>query len=309
MSDTRTQFYSLGYDPIRAMAAKEEYRASDVYTQVIYTGDTPPTASLPRLRSMEQGQAGTCWAHSGTAVAECRAQTKGQKVFPICRRLVGWYGKQLEGGGNPSNGGAPVDALYSMTRTKGKGVAHEALCPYTDQASVLGQKPPQEVFEDAKKVDIAALVDVKDLDDVITLVGTGFPVAIGIWWPFGWDNREAIHRNIGPGTFGHALMIFGYAKKGVFDDKQDYFRIDNWHGVNLYPVLEDSLANKVANYSKTVSSDHTSDFWVSRELLQSVINRGNSSLDSITDLEGIEGGITSEPSFEWAFSQEGGGWV
>lgn len=281
--------YALGWDPKRAQAAHQEMMATGHYVQVVQGVETPPAFSLGqwRYRELMQGQAGTCWVHAAVALAETFAKAHGYKSFPICRRLVGWEGKQIEGGGNPTNGGAPTDALKSMM-TQYAGIAHEDLLPYSDRSYDLGQKPPQSVWEDAKKANLVLPVDVKDEDDLRVMIANKHPVANGTWWPYNFDDGVTFMTRIGGGTYGHALLEMGYVKQGVWPGeygKYDWWQWDNWHG-RLYPPLPLELANLVPGYTSD-GQDKVTNFWVRGDLRKTLVNRGYYECVSATDLSGL----------------------
>lgn len=278
--------YALGWDHVRAPLARQAMLTSRRYATVIQGAQYPDAISLTqhRHRQLEQGQAGTCWVHGPTFLAETSMVAKGYEAFDICRRLVGWLGKQLEGGGNPSNGGAPTDAILTMTQEKGAGIAHESLLPYSDDSRALGTKPPQAVFDDAKAARISVPVDVRSDDDARTLIASSTPVANGIWWPYGWDNQQTFMTAIGSGTYGHALTEVGYVMPGVWDT-YDWWQLENWHGL-LYPPLPADKAAKVPGY-KPVTATKTSDFWVRGDVYRTVQGYGYFERVSATDLSGI----------------------
>lgn len=282
----------LGWDPKSYLAARATLTAANRYATVAPGGSYPPAFSLSdqRIRHLEQRQAGTCWVHAPVQLAETSGQAMGYQMFEICRRLVGWVGKQLEGGGNPSNGGSPTHALMAMTNEQGKGagIAHEALLPYTDNYSALAQKPPANVFEDAKTSHLVAVVDVKSDDDSRRLISTKHGVAIGIWWTAHWDANQTFFTTIGSGSYGHAPMEIGYVTQGVWDD-HDWWQLDNWHGL-LYPPLPAAHASKVPGY-KPITPDKTSDFWVRGDIYRQVQAKGYFERVSATDLEGIKKNI------------------
>lgn len=277
--------FALGWDRDRAEFVHNQLKNQNRLWTVI-AGPVPDAISLSkfRLRHLEQGNAGTCWAHSATQNAEVFAKAHDYSAFPICRRLVGWQGKQLEGGGNPSNGGAVTDGLLAMSSSKGAGIAHEDLCPYTDDFRTLGTKPPQNVFDDGKKANLVAIIDVQSDDDSKRLISAKTPVSNGIWWPYGWDSQKTFMDSIGSGVYGHALLEIGYVQPGVFDDFA-WFQLDNWHGL-LYPPLPADKAAKVPGYVP-IQADKTSDFWVRADVYEKVRNYGNAERVSATDLNGL----------------------
>jgi hypothetical protein len=288
---------SLSFDPDNQFVpgwtpnAYREARARVLGSGKRYATIRADAAQLPayslsqfRLRHLEQGQAGTCWVHAATQLAEVFAAGNGGDAFPICRMLVGWSGKRLEGGGNPTNGGSPTDAVEGMTSDKGPGIAHESLWPYSDSRWDLAKSPADAVLADAKSHRLIQPVDVKSDDDARQLLSACHPIANGIWWPYGWDDSQTFMTSIGRGSYGHALLEIGYVAKGVWDD-HDWFQLDNWHGL-LYPPLPADKAAKVPGY-KPISADKTSDFWVRADVYQTVRNYGNAERVSATDLDGF----------------------
>jgi hypothetical protein len=284
--DSDSQFVP-GWTPVAFLAARSRVLASGKRYATI-RGDVsyPPAHSLSqfRLRHLEQGQAGTCWVHAATQLCEVFASANGGDAFPVCRMLVGWAGKKLEGGGNPTNGGSPTDAIEGMTGEKGPGVGHESLWSYSDSRRDLAQSPSSTILADAKGHALVQPVEVKSDDDARRLIASNHPCANGIWWPYGWDSSQTFMSSIGRGSYGHALLEIGYVTAGVWDN-YDWFQFDNWHGL-LYPPLPAEKAAKVPGY-KPISADRTSDFWVRADVYQTVRGYGNAERATATDLNGF----------------------
>ncbi len=268
-------------------------------------GQIPPAWSLSasRLRHLEQGGAGTCWVHSAVQLAETFGKAAGYDAFPIARRLVGWQGTRLAGGGNMSNGGSPVDAVVAMTGEAGKGVGigHEALWAYTDNYRELARSPTEAILDDAKTAHIAAPIEVTSDDDARTLIANNSPVANGIWWPYAWDRQDSTLINwIGAGTYGHALTEMGYVTKGTWPGEpgqHDWFQLDNWHGL-LYSPLTPELAAHVPGYAP-ITPTKTSDFWVRADVYATVRGYGNAIRCSATDLDGLARLCTLADTLAW----------
>ena len=297
------RIFVSGWNPDRAVAARAGYLQSGRYATVTAGTDSPSAHSLAQyvIREMEQGQAGTCWVHSGVCLAETLASAQGYDAFPICRRLVGYVGKQLDGGGNPSSGGTCTDAILSMTTEKGAGIAHESLCPYSDNFQTLGTKPPQAAYDDAKKSHIVMPVDITSDDQARKMIASGYPVSIGMWWPYGFANEQTFMTSIGRGTYGHALTIIGYVQPGVWPGdygKYGWWQIRNWYGM-LYPPLAPELAVLLPGY-KSDTATKTSDFWCRYDLLTTLQGYNGFEYVSATDLTGLTKKIV-ETSFSEAF--------
>jgi hypothetical protein len=287
-----------GWNPDRARVAREGMLASGRYCRVTVTSPPPPAFSLSRylLRPLEQGQAGTCWVHAAVCLAETSAVALGYEAFPICRRLVGTYGKRLEDGGNPTDGGSVVDAIYAMTAEKGIGIAHEDLMPYFDPstskrqaARILAEAPTQAAIDDAKKSHIVMPIDVTSDDQARALIASNHPVAIGEWWPYNFDDQQ---------TF---MTEIGYVQAGVWPGthgKSAWWQIRNWHG-QLYPPLSPEFAALVPGY-KSDNPTTTSDFWVREDLDQTLQGYGDYEYLSATDLTGLQSAYVS-PDYSGLF--------
>lgn len=258
-----------GLNPRRIAAARQEVLQSRRFAMVAKDAPTPPPAwSLAdkRLRSLEQGQAGTCWLHAAVQMAEIMANGHGYDIFAVCRRLVGWVGKSsFEGGGNPSDGGSGLDAIRAMT-TDGAGLAHESMCAYTDDYRTLGTKPDDAVFADASKSHLTMPIQIRERAEWMTLISNGFPVCIGIYWPRNWDDQQPIMDQIGLLVGGHEVLVMGYFQY----QGQLHWIIDNWHGKTLYPTLPADTAQTIPGF-KPFSATRTSEFAVPDSVLARLI--------------------------------------
>lgn len=282
--------FALGFDPTRAAAARA-LMLSGPYGVVSEDAPIPPAWSLSKykLRDLMQGQCGSCWLHSATQLFETSAAALGYKSFPACRRLIGWVGQSLTYGRNLCSGGDPTDALLSMTKERGAGVAHEELCPYTDSSWENGRKPPQKVFDDAKNTHLVMPVDVRSDDDARRLIAGGHGACNGIWWPSGWDASKTFMDSVGGGGYGHSLYEMGYVQPGVWPGEHgryDWWQLDNWHTL-LYPPLPPEFAEKVPGY-KPSTPTRTSDFWVRGDVYRRVQAYGSFVRVSATDATGLE---------------------
>jgi hypothetical protein len=289
----------LGWDPKRSVVAAAEVMASGRYCTV-----AAPTAPLPqaislaeyKLGSYDQGQAGVCWTFSAKQLGEVLAKRLGYDAYPISSRLVGWYAKQTyEGGGNQSDGGSPTDAIRAMA-TGGLGIAHQSVCPYTDDPRVLAQRPPAEAFEDAGDTHLLAPVVVGSLDQAKQLIASGRPVANGIPWPANWEGPGPFIDSIGQIVGGHSVLMIGFAASGVFD-KYPWLQFDNWRRPTAYRALTPPLAALIPGYAPSRPTT-TTDFWVREDQYLDVCRGQVTEHISATDLDGLVKGIVDAgPSF------------
>lgn len=292
--------FALGF--VYRPAAMDAVRAAGRLCQLLpYNADEiPPAFSLSqyRLRPFDQGPVGSCWCNSSACAIEILAGAQGHEAFPVSRHLLGYAGKGLEGGGNMCNGGDPTDALMAATSEKGVGVGHEDLDPYRADSRYLGAKPPQAVYDDAKKHAISGLVQINSDDDAMRFISSGRPIVQGQWWAYSLDSPKTFMDSIGAGQYGHSLAEIGYAKPGVFDE-YGWIQITNSHGL-IYPPLPADKAAKVPGY-KPNQPDKTCDYWIRVDVYQRIKNHGNMIRVGITDTAGF-GTITTVPSFFDSFA-------
>jgi hypothetical protein len=290
--------YGLGLDLAAEARAKAELASSGRYCTVAApAAPRSPSRSLAglRLAHLEQGQFGTCHEHAVKQCAETTGAALGYQVFPISRRMIGWVGMQLAGGGNQADGGSPTYDLIGMT-TKGAGICHESVCPYVLDYNVLGQRPSAAAFADAKQCHLNVPVVIRSVDQMKTMIDAGHSCANGVLWPAHWDDSRTFMDAIGPiaknpdgSDGGHALCVMGYAEAGVFD-AYAWLQLDNWHGL-LYPPLPPQLAAKVPGY-KPIRPDRTSDFWVRQDVYIQLCNMGMAEHIAATDMDGLVKGQT-----------------
>jgi hypothetical protein len=282
-----------GWHPTTAAAAHSRLTFSGRYCTVNSAAPAPrPAVSLSHLRInyYVQGSAGTCFAHSPKQLFEVTGKALGYTPFPACRRLIAWATKAIEDGDNPTNGGSPTDAITVMT-SQGVGVAHEDLCPYTDDARVLGQKPPQEVFDNATKSHLQVPILPRSVDDIVRLVDSGHSVANGYACPSTLQDGTTFIRSVGSILGGHSQLIWGYAQPGVFDEYR-WLELDNWWDLTYVP-LPPSLAKLVEGY-EPVRSDRTSSVWMREDIyMQCCRIQGGSEHISATDIDGLTGGLVT----------------
>jgi hypothetical protein len=281
-----------GWSHAYAVAAEDRMVVSGRYAVVnMQAAAKPrPAVSLSHLRSryLKQGQAGTCWATSPAQLFEVSARSLGFEPFPACRRLIAFEGKQLEGGDNPTNGGSPTDAIRVMT-DGGVGVAHEDLCPYSDNPTVLGQKPPAIVYADARKSHLQVPISVKSVDQVIALIdgqgGTvpGLPTVNGFMCPVEMQSSATFVGSVSGFLGGHSILVWGYALPGVFDE-YTWLECENWWD-RIYHPLPPSLAARVVGYEPVTPTATTSQ-WIRRDVYLQCCQQGceHTSATSISGL-------------------------
>jgi hypothetical protein len=304
----------LGWNRDDAARARASMLASRRFFTVAAPTKPPrPAVSLGhlRLRTLEQGAAGTCWIHSPIMMFEITAKARGYAAFPACRRLVGAAAKAMyEGGGNMADGGSPTDAVRAMSG-QGVGVAHERLDPYPviddegAMARALAEPPPDSVYRDAKATHLLAPVDVRSLDQVVSLIdSTNTPTANGYACPLAMqDDSSPFLAAPGPTLGGHSQLIQGYAMPGIFDNsKYRWFELENWWG-EIYQPLPPSLAKQVDGYEPS-SEDRNTSKWVREDAyLYYCRLQGGCEHVAATDIDGLAEGITvAATDFSDAFS-------
>lgn len=278
-----------GWSVDLGMAAEAGVRSSGLYATVTDDGKPLPTAfSLAdqRLGYYEQGSSGTCHAHAAKDVAEISANALGYEAFPVCRVLIGYAGMRILGGGNQADGGSPTADIQAMTATQGVGIAHESLYPYRDDRNYLGAKPPQAVFDDARKSHLVAPVLVKSLIQAKRMIVSGRPVANGVQCPASLQSQGATFISSAGGGYlgGHAMTLLGFCAAGVFD-QYAWLNLNNSWGL-VYRPISPALAAKVPGY-KPITPTATSDFWIREDFYLYVCQQGCEHVTG-TDFDGID---------------------
>jgi hypothetical protein len=285
--------HGTGWLPDRAAPALAELLATRRYATVAPGARaTRPVHVAPRFRWMFQGGAGTCYTHGAVAHAENLSLAKGYPAYKISRRLVAWVATDVIGpGGNPSDGGSITDALRAMTEPLGAGIAHEALCPYTDDYDTLGRKPDPAAFADARANHLTLPVPLRSKAEIRPLVDADHCVGIGIPWSQLWDSPTTFQERMGPidANIGHALLVCGYADAGILH-REAVWRVDNWHGRGLYPALPPALAAAVPGYA-TWQPGSDSSTWFTDSLLDAILALGGCELVSASDLTGAAASV------------------
>jgi hypothetical protein len=186
----------------------------------------------------------------------------GFQTFSLCRKLIGWEGESLMGGGsNASDGGTITAALESMT-AQGAGMALESLDPYPDpgssNASVFAQKPPAAVWADAKGKYLANHAEVNVLSsgspadrlaNVRASIGVDKQaVGFGVWCANNWSDANPVKTNInGGGEYGHAIECRSYALASTIglsgvDSSEYVYVFPQWWGYIYQPLPSDVVA-------------------------------------------------------------------
>jgi hypothetical protein len=277
-----------GWSLDHCMVAQTHVVSSGMYATVADDGKPLPKAySLAdkRLNYYIQGSVGTCHIHAAKDVAEISANALGYEAFPVCRALIGYAGMRLLGGGNAADGGSPTTDIQAMTATQGVGMAHERLYPYRDDRDYLGMKPPQNVFDDAKKSHLIAPVLVSSLDQAKKLIVSGRPVANGIQCPASLQDQGSTFIASVGGRYlgGHAMTLISFVEAGVFD-QYAWLNLNNSWGL-IYKPISPALAAKVPGY-KPITPAATSDFWIRQDFYIGVCQQGCEHVSG-TDVDGI----------------------
>lgn len=288
-----------------AIRAARRLNQSGRYCTVVPRRVTPkPAMSLSRYRLSYylQGQAGCCWTHSAKQMFEVSANASGYPAFPASRRLIGYAAKEMfEGGDNQALGGSPTDAVVVMT-DKGVGIANEAICPYSDDYRILGQRPPQAAYDDARRTHLVAPVKLTQTADVVAMINAGKPVCNGFQVPVELQQPNTFITSYSSILGGHSMLIWGYAREGVFDE-YFYWELEGWWDA-IYPVLPPSLASRVDGYDP-VRPDKTTSVWMRADVYASLcgldVYREHVSATDIDGMDPVTGVVVPAPSFADAF--------
>lgn len=180
------------------------------------SGPLPAAAYIPRHRSLDQAQAGTCYAHGPVgSIEDAEKLRRAKTILEVSRRFAAWAGTELGNpGANPSDGGSPTDVFTAMT-SKGPGVCLESLLEYSDDYKVLGTRPPEAVFTAAGAHHFGQLpVDVTNWNGMLQMLGrhTG-SVVLGSLWPEAWGDPPFLkpaQQVVTEDDGGHCYRAVGY---------------------------------------------------------------------------------------------------
>jgi hypothetical protein len=252
----------------------------------------PPSFSLARFREwpFDQGAVGSCFANAATQAFQIHTKADiatgaSWESVELSRRIVWYQGRKLDGLlGSRSDGGSVTNALAALADPPhGVGCCKEATWPYQPDHRWLEQTPPANVFSEAGQNRLKQVADVQIGADWQKAIVNGHPVALGIWWPYGWDTQGATFMDsIGRGEYGHALCVIGWLDRaGVL-----YWQIENSHGP-IYKPLPADLAATVPGYVPA-RPDATFDFWVRDDLLRKVVGYGQSEAVAAAGMSGFQ---------------------
>ena len=287
-----------GWDPSTARRARAAFQArGQSFVSAEFNDDRPlPSAfSLARFRlwPFDQGAVGSCFANAATqafqihTAADCVTGARWDLV-PLSRRLVWYQGRKLDGSlGSWSDGGSVTNAMAALgDAPHGIGCCHEEKWPYRAEHRWLEQAPPAEVITDANLNRLTQIADVSIGDAWKRAIFNGHPVAIGIWWPFGWDTQvgsDGRTTGIGRGTYGHALAVIGWIDNW---DGHTWWQIENSHGAIYHPVPKE-IAQQIPGYQPALP-DKTYDFWTRDDWLREVLGYGDSESLTAAGLSGFK---------------------
>ena len=279
--------FKPGWDPRVALRAEADFLASGArFASASFADDRPRPRAFSLLCMVgwayDQGPVGSCFANMMAAIlqaltgAENQQHNRWEPVNPS-RRVIWRRCRELDGSIGGGEGGSIVNSFAAVgPGPKGWGACRESAWPYKPDYRWLEAKPTQEVMSDCQiRIKGIAQLARADFEEMDRLNFSGYPVGLGIWWPFGWDSGkiDGLGRTngIGSGTYGHAIARIGWFKDW---DGHNYSQILNSHGA-IYPALPAELAKQVNGYRPTAGSK-THDFWARDDLLADVIGRGYS---------------------------------
>ncbi len=285
------QDFHLGWRPDLEGPAKERWAREGSpprFTAATFAAAADPEHDAFTLADLvswwfNQADLGSCFANATPQVVQVAEAFAARRLgLPVddtkelSRRATWYYGRQLDGLlGSRSDGGSVTNALRSFHQF---GCPPDALWPYKPDHAWCEATPPASVVAAAKPYGLAGLLDL-DFGDSAAIeraIVAGQPPAIGIWWPYGWDQGQIDQygrtAGIGSGVFGHALALIGYVRPGVWD-KYRWWHIVNSHGP-IYPLPSAEMRAKVVGYA-SARPDRCYAFWVRDDLLQRVAGYGN----------------------------------
>lgn len=276
MPDT---FYP-GWHPDVAARAMDAAGAAGHYCEATFGDDRPLPKAMSLLKWLKwhfnQAQVGSCFANATAQCAQLDMTVMNADAAYEASRWMAWYqGRKLDGTlGGWGDGGSVTNALIAHSdKPGGVGVCPEKDAPYQASHGYLERKPSEQAFTDAGRYKLTALAQVKIGDGWKRAIFNGNPVAIGIWWPRGWDaaiDSTGRATGIGGGEYGHALAVIGWHDDW---DGHLWWQIENSHGAIYHPVPAD-IASSIPGY--VIPEGKAYSFWVRDDWLKQVLGYAHS---------------------------------
>lgn len=192
----------------------------------------PPVVDLEQGFSAieDQGDIGSCVANAAVALLEFLELKKTEPFLDLCRLMVYYNARDLEGTSNEDAGCQIRDAIKALAKL---GTCLESTWPY--DVSKFAVKPPPEAFTEGLKHLAGEYRSVNTGNELQACLAEGYPVQFGIvlYESFMTDAVKATgivpmpkprkESQVG----GHSMVIAGY------DLKKKLYKIRNSWGVEF----------------------------------------------------------------------------
>jgi len=206
----------------------------------------------------DQKQLGSCTANAiGGAFEFEQGNLKLQEWVPS--RLFIYYNERAtEGTTNQDSGARIRDGIKSVVK---QGVCRETEWPYTDNLTVVTQKPPARAYTDALPNKVVAYHRVtQNLNQMKGCLASGYPFVFGFTVYESFESPEVVRTGIVPMPGPNEQQIGGHAVMAVgYDDGQQRFIIRNSWGTEWGMAGYCTMP-----YAYLTDHSYSSDFWTIR---------------------------------------------
>ena len=201
----------------------------------------------------DQGQIGSCTAHSLAGALQFLEKKLGKEITPVSRLFIYYNERDIEGTVGQDAGAEIRDGIKELNT---KGICPEPLWPYVE--SKFKVKPPISAYKKAVSAEITSYKAIATLTEMKSVLASGYPFVFGISVYESFEGPEAAKTGIIPMPSKSEKCVGGHAVCAV-----GYSDIDKWIIVrNSWGTNWGSKGYFYLPYAYISNPDLASDFWV-----------------------------------------------
>jgi len=206
----------------------------------------------------DQGQVGSCTANSIAGAFEFEQGKLNLKQFVPSRLFIYYNERATEGTANQDSGARIRDGIKSVVKL---GVCNETGWPYSENISVVTQKPPATAYKDALANKVIAYHRVtQNLNQMKGCLAEGYPFVFGFTVYDSFESDDVARTGIVPMPNPNEEQVGGHAVTAVgYDDAQQRFIVRNSWGPGWGMAGYCTMP-----YTYLADHAYSSDFWTIR---------------------------------------------
>jgi C1A family cysteine protease len=220
----------------------------------------PPSVDLrPQCPPVyDQKQLGSCTANSIAGAFEFEQGKLNLQQFVPSRLFIYYNERAIEGTVNQDSGARIRDGIKSVVK---QGVCNETEWPYSDNLSIVTQKPPAHVYTDALGNKVIAYHRVtQNLNQMKGCLAEGYPFVFGFTVYESFESTAVAGTGIVPMPGQNEQQVGGHAVAAVgYDDTQQRFIVRNSWGTGWGMAGYCTMP-----YTYLTDHAYSSDFWTIR---------------------------------------------